>query len=141
MSMRATWTRLMAVVVAVCLGGSCTHGLVELSPGFQEIEDRVKGRENLPAEQVFENIQILQGVPAGRVLSIMTKGFSPALGVRCDFCHVPGNYASDENDHKQMAREMWRMTAEINARLGEIADEGAVVNCSTCHRGSPHPAP
>lgn len=127
-------------IVSLAIAGSCTHGVAELSPSFQELEDRIEGRENEPAEEVFDNIQIMKGMPAERVLTIMTNGFAPALGVSCDYCHVPGDWASDEKDHKRIARDMWRMTGEINKQVKTIVDDGARVNCTTCHRGETDPA-
>src|SRR6185436_14816702 len=50
----------------------------------------IAGHENEPAEQVFKNIKILQGIPAGRLVNIMNMGFGRSLGVSCGFCHVPG---------------------------------------------------
>jgi len=35
----------------------------------------IAGHENEPAEQVFKNIKILQGIPAGRLVNIMNMGF------------------------------------------------------------------
>lgn len=130
-----------ASIIVLGLSISCTHGIAELSPSFQELQDRIEGRENEPAEQVFENIQVMKGIPAERLLTIMTNGFAPALGVGCDYCHVPGNFASDEKEHKRIARDMWRMTGEINQKVRTIVNEDdARVNCSTCHRGHTNPA-
>src|SRR5438067_1735636 len=36
---------------------------------------RIAGRESAPAESVFQNIKVLKGVPAGRLLQIMNDGF------------------------------------------------------------------
>ena len=52
-------------------------------PFIAAIQEKIKGKENLPAEEVFENTQILKGMPAGRVLPIMRMGFSQSLGVAC----------------------------------------------------------
>ncbi len=43
------------------------------------IADRIAGRENEPAEQVFRNIQSLKGTAAGRLVRIMNMGYSRAL--------------------------------------------------------------
>ena len=132
---------LVAGFLLLGLSISCTHGIAELSPSFQELQDRIEGRENEPAEQVFDNIKVMNGIPAERLLRIMTNGFAPALGVGCDHCHVSGNFASDEKEHKRIARDMWRMTGEINQKVRTIVGkEDARVNCTTCHRGSPNPA-
>jgi len=65
------------------------------------------------------------------------QGFRVALGVRCDFCHVQGDFASDEKPTKQIARKMLLMTHEIN---GNFPDGKMHVTCYTCHRGSEEPA-
>lgn len=64
----------------------------------QQIAERIASRKNEPAAQVFQNIQIewLKGVPAGRLLLIMNRGYSRALGVSCTHCHVEQDFASDE---------------------------------------------
>jgi len=41
----------------------------------------------LPAEQVYKNIDIMKGVPAGRLLGAM-KFFTASLGTTCAHCHV-----------------------------------------------------
>ena len=109
------------------------------NPIIARIREEIAGKENLPAEQVFENIQIMKGMPAGRVLAVMEHGFTPGLGVRCSFCHEPGNWASDAKDHKRIARDMWTMSMDVNKRITEITGEPSKVNCSTCHQGKPHP--
>jgi hypothetical protein len=55
-----------------------------------EVAKQIAGQENKPAELVFKNIKILNGVPAGHVLGIMRIGFARSLGVSCAHCHVPG---------------------------------------------------
>ncbi|MGD0365264.1 MAG: c-type cytochrome, partial [Bryobacteraceae bacterium] len=60
-----------------------------------------------------------------------------ALGVRCDFCHVQGDFASDEKPHKEIARKMIVMAREINAKF---PDGKMHVTCYTCHRGAEEPA-
>ena len=105
------------------------------------LEEAIKGKEQLPAEQVFKNIELFKGMPAGRVLRIMEMAFSPALGVTCDFCHVEGKWESDDKDKKTIARKMWRMQRELSEQIREIVDrENAAVNCTTCHRGMTKPA-
>ena len=65
------------------------------------------------------------------------RAFTVALGVKCDFCHVQGDFASDDKDHKTTARHMLEMTHEIN---GKFPDGKFHVSCYTCHRGSTEPA-
>jgi photosynthetic reaction center cytochrome c subunit len=104
----------------------------------------IAGKENMPAESVFKNIKILKGVTAGRLVNIMGRGFSPALGVSCGFCHVIPDYDKDTKEEKQTARVMYAMVNGINADyLAKLpTDPGRqppVVNCSTCHRGMTRP--
>ena len=87
-------------------------------PGFiTAIKEKIKGKENQPAEEVFENIQMLKGMPASRVLPIMQMAFNQGLGVRCNHCHKFGEWSSDENPKKNITREMWTMTGKINQEL------------------------
>jgi len=112
------------------------------NPLVAELRKRIAGQEDKPAEQVFKNIQVLKGVPAGRLLSIMERGYTRALGVRCDYCHVINEWEKDDKETKQTAREMVRMNALINTELKKIKTieaDNPTVNCSTCHRGQPKP--
>jgi hypothetical protein len=70
-----------------------------------------------PAEQVFKNIQSMKGVPAGRPLMVMNRGYSRALGVACTHCHVEQDFSSDDKRPKRAAREMMAMNKVINERL------------------------
>ena len=103
----------------------------------------IAGKENMPAESVFKNIQIFKGVPAGRLVNIMGRGFSPALGVSCGFCHVVGAYEKEDREEKQTARVMYAMVNSINkdflTKLAEPGRNPPTVNCSTCHRGMTRP--
>jgi hypothetical protein len=62
--------------------------------------------------------------------------FRAGLGVGCDFCHVEGDRASDDNPKKVVARGMIAMTADINAKM---FGNGERVTCYTCHRGKQEP--
>ena len=77
------------------------------------------------------------------------RGFTGALGVRCNHCHVgPGpatlegfDFASDAKETKKVARVMIRMTQEINTRLLPQTGRSPLteVRCMTCHRGVTKP--
>lgn len=92
----------------------------------------------------------LLGHLSKRELKKTMKFYSKALGQKCSFCHVKDK-SIDLNDsikdpkvrkrlkHKEIAREMIRMTQEINSKYlnwnhsgGRKADQ---VNCMLCHRG------
>ena len=65
------------------------------------------------------------------------RAFTVALGVRCEYCHVRGDFASDENAKKNVARGMIEMEHQIN---GHFPDGKMHVSCYTCHRGAAEPA-
>ena len=58
------------------------------------------------------------------------------LGVMCNDCHAADNRASDEKEMKVMARMMFAMVKDINAKF---PDGKAHVTCYTCHRGQKEP--
>lgn len=109
------------------------------NPHIAELEKKIAGREDEPAEGVFKNIQILKGAPAGRVLRIMTLGFSASLGVDCAHCHIAGEWEKEDKPQKETARKMWRLMNKLNQDLKEAIGKGGV-NCTTCHRGQIKPA-
>ena len=81
------------------------------------------------------NLKVLKVSTGPEVMQIM-RTFTAGLGVTCSHCHVQGNNASDENPKKEIARQMIRMTQELNVKLGE----GKLrVSCYTCHRGEVEP--
>jgi len=114
----------------------------EQAPRPNPLEQMIKGRENEPVETVFKNIQVLKGLPAGRLLDTM-RGFGAALGTNCKKCHDTENFASDDKDDKKVARGMIQMTKGINEQFLRTMpglDQDAAVSCYTCHHGKSHPA-
>jgi len=89
-----------------------------------------------PAGEVFKNIQLIKQVPAGKLPQVMNT-IAGALGVECSFCHVEGNYASDDKKEKKFARTMMRLTGKIDK---EYFEGTSPVGCWTCHRGAEQPA-
>jgi hypothetical protein len=81
------------------------------------------------------NLKILKVTTGAEVTQIMHT-FTTGLGVQCTYCHVAGNYASDENPKKDEARKMIGMAQKINA---EFPDGKMHVSCYTCHRGEAQP--
>ena len=86
------------------------------------------------AEQKYKNIQLLKGLPADRVESIMFS-FKAALGVECTHCHVKDHFDKDDKSAKQVARKMIQRTRTIN----KDGAGGGRVTCYTCHRGQLRP--
>ena len=92
-----------------------------------------------------KNLKVL---PADVNIQRTMAGIRTALGVQCNYCHGPANagrgggrgaaidFASDENPHKLIARNMMHMMDDINAGF---PDGKAHVTCYTCHRGESKP--
>jgi len=87
-----------------------------------------------------------KGMPAPKNLKILKpdevmpamRSFTVALGVRCDYCHVQGDRASDANPKKNVARMMLTMVHDINSKFPDGAEK-TYVTCYTCHRGKEEP--
>lgn len=108
----------------------------------------------------FENLEVLpRDIPRDSLLQIM-RGFTFALGVRCQYCHVAAPEAgdgagangrsrerlvfkSDDKAAKRNARFMLRMVDSLNhvvlANLPDRSNPPVRIECVTCHRGSPVP--
>lgn len=121
-----------------------TPGAFNQTEALAKLREQIKGKENEPAEKVFKNIQSLKGVPAGRLLAIMSFGYARSLGVDCTHCHVPDKWESEDKNTKQIARDMSAMVAKINGELlkgiKNLKSATPTVNCTTCHRGQIVPA-
>lgn len=109
-----------------------------------ELRKKLAGQETKPAEEVFKNIQLLKGMPAGRLLRVMEMGYAKSLGVNCTHCHVIDQWEKDDKSTKQIAREMAEMARVINndhlKKIKNLKSENPVINCTTCHRGQTKPA-
>ena len=81
------------------------------------------------------NLKVLKVTTRPEVVQIM-RTFTVGLGAQCNYCHVQGNFASDENPKKEIARHMIQMVQEIN---GKFPDGKMLVTCYTCHRGETQP--
>lgn len=81
------------------------------------------------------NLKVLQVTSSTEVRQIM-RSFAAGLGVQCSYCHMEGNFASDENPKKQAARQMIRLVQKVNA---EFPDGKLHISCFTCHRGETQP--
>ncbi len=89
------------------------------------------------AGQKYKNIKVLNDMPAdqlGKVMNLM----SASLGVDCKMCHTSNvaDFEKDDNEHKAIARDMIKMTIEINKSYFEGKLE---VSCNTCHNGHEKP--
>ena len=89
-------------------------------------------------------ITVLKGLLVPQ-FEVEMRHFVQALGVNCGGCHVPRNFASEDNPRKAVARRMIEMTRELNAKYfpGYTPAEGESslgrVTCYTCHQGATQP--
>lgn len=89
-----------------------------------------------PREKMMTAPKNLKLLEPGGLMGVM-RSQTVALGVKCEFCHVEGDFASDDKPNKLIARKMIVMTREIN---GNFPDGKTHVTCYTCHRGAQEPA-
>src|ERR1035441_4316142 len=92
-------------------------------------QDAAKKEGGHPAPK---NLKVLKAEDIRPVMGAM-KG---ALGQKCEFCHVEGDFASDQKHGKLVARTMIEMVNEVNAKF---PDGKVHVSCYTCHRGKTEP--
>jgi len=90
-----------------------------------------------PAMPEPKNLKVLRGQTPEQLIDSM-RSFRTALNVQCSYCHVAGDFASDQNPKKEIARNMILMAREINAKFPP--DGRMRVSCFTCHHGATQPA-
>ncbi len=102
-------------------------------------------------ERRYKNLKVLPKDITKNEMDTIMKHFTVALGVKCNFCHTFNteakamDFASDANKHKDMARNMMRMTKKINKKYFEFTSYGDIatsltVSCATCHNGKAEPS-
>jgi hypothetical protein len=94
----------------------------------------------LMAEDVFDNVQVLRGIPVDEFMGTMGF-FAAALSLNCTDCHVKAansdwaKYA-DDTPVKQTARKMVLMVRAINQANFDGKPE---ITCYSCHRSNHRP--
>ena len=105
-----------------------------------DIARAAKLRPGAPnAGEAYENVKVLGDLSVtefGRTMTAITSWVSPKEG--CLYCHVEGNFASDERYTKLVARRMFQMVQHMNATWRDHVGQTGVT-CYTCHRGHPVP--
>ncbi|HMF95009.1 MAG TPA: c-type cytochrome [Vicinamibacterales bacterium] len=100
-------------------------------------------------------IPVLVDTPTVKVLTGLTvpefeaemQRMTLALGASCGTCHTRGDFASETNPRKAVARRMLEMTKAINQQFfaDYKTDDGSSrlgrITCFTCHQGELHPKP
>lgn len=97
------------------------------------------------------NLKVLPKDISDEKLDSIMHSYNKALGVSCNFCHVPYegfkdslDYAADKDPMKENARDMMRMTIEVNSKYfyfdkNQKPEYLNTVTCITCHRGEVFP--
>jgi hypothetical protein len=97
------------------------------------------------------NLKVLPKDISDEKLDSIMQTYNKALGVKCEFCHVPVkgftdslDYASDKEPMKENARKMMRMVIELNSKYfyfdsTQRPEYLKTVTCKTCHQGEPFP--
>lgn len=103
----------------------------------------------VPGGPEHKNLQILPKDISQEKLKAIMDNFCSALNVKCGFCHVRNqetkefDYALDTKGHKKEARDMMRMTNDLNAKYFGVdlnePNPKVAVTCYSCHRGEEHP--
>lgn len=105
---------------------------------------KVSAQAPTPTVVDSPTVKVLTGLMAPEFQEEMNH-MVQALGVTCGTCHVRGNFASDANPKKEIARRMLEMTKGINKQFfpdhKPKPGESVLgrVTCYTCHQGEATP--
>ncbi len=101
---------------------------------------------------VYKNLKVLSKKISDENMDFVMESFGVQLGVNCVFCHPStkiGNdfsidYVTDKLENKRIARDMLRMTMQLNKKyfnikLTRTMTNRGVIWCKTCHHGIPVP--
>lgn len=103
-----------------------------------------------PVTEEFKNLQVLPKNIRPDSLDKLMDGYNEMLGVDCGYCHFKDKkadkliYEKDDKSEKEIARNMMRMTMDINKKYFHFnenvrAEDVQAVTCYTCHTGKPMP--
>lgn len=105
---------------------------------------------NAPSQK-DRNLKVLPKDISDEKLDSIMHTYNIALGVKCNFCHVPSmlrpdtlDYASDREPMKEEARKMMKMTIDINKNnfyfdKTQRPEYLHTITCKTCHQGQAFP--
>ncbi len=97
-----------------------------------------------PAIAESATITVLKGLTVPQFENEM-RHFVQGVGLSCGGCHTRGNFASEDNPRKAVARRMIEMTQALNRKYfaAWVPAEGEStlgrVTCYTCHQGETIP--
>ena len=103
-------------------------------------------------DPIYKNLKVLPKNITKEQMDSVMHHFTDALSVKCNFCHVRNaentewDFPSDANKHKLIARDMMKMTDNINDKYFDYTgskrdlNTKLMVTCYTCHNGKKEPA-
>jgi hypothetical protein len=116
------------------------------------------GEHPHPPAPAPTNLKVLPKTLTGDQVHEIMHGWAKALGTQCDTCHqedpvkkMPNghpalNFADDSKKEKETARQMVKMTMDINQNYTSKIEssrsndpKAKMVGCGTCHRGQVDP--
>jgi hypothetical protein len=115
--------------------------------GWVAVASVTLGARNQPPAPVLVDtpgVKVLTGLTVQEFEAEMNT-MSAALGVSCGSCHARGNFASEANPRKAVARRMLEMTKGLNQQFfpdykpAEGESRIGRVTCYTCHQGNERP--
>jgi len=128
---------LVTIIVLALIVSANLNKTPDIKPKFADaVTDQIMSVDT--TNSFGDNLKVLHGIHSrDQILNVM-RGFTEALGVKCEFCHNTDNFSSDEKTEKRTARTMIKMVANIDdAYL--VGPQMEKVTCFTCHRGASVP--
>jgi len=133
----ALYAILITVIILALIVSANLNKAPEIKPKYADfVAQQITSGDT--SNSFGQNLKVLHGIHSRDQLLNVMKGFTEALGVKCDYCHNTDNFASDEKVQKRMARVMIKMVGNIDEDYlnGPMMEK---VTCFTCHRGSATP--
>lgn len=128
---------LITIIVLALIISSDLNKTPDLKPKFADfVTEQILSKDT--TNTYGDNLKVLHGIHSKEQLLNVMRGFTEALGVKCEFCHNVNNFASDEKMPKRVARVMIRMVRNIDERYLD-GPQMKKVTCFTCHRGQEIP--
>lgn len=134
--MKQNKRKFLVTLLLVVLG---TVGILSFNTIQQPQPRKLQNIKALPADWTYQQVDHLM------------DEYKVDLGVNCRYCHAADknnprrtDAASDDNPKKDIARNMIRMTMEMNQKyIATIAHSDTskvqLITCNTCHRGAAKP--
>ena len=127
-------------------------GVIFLMMILYAFKSKTTNEESYQPQPKWKNLKVLPKNISKDSLDYLMEGYTSALSVKCNYCHVPQkdnptklDFASDDKIEKEIARGMIKMTNDLNQNYFQphFPDpkpaQVHVVNCVMCHRGAPNP--